>query len=235
MSSEFRSHSGIDIVIATRNSDRFLGECLTSACRQSAPIASVTIVDAASTDRTLEIASLFERVSVVAQLGVGLANAWNQGIRSSHGDFVALIDSDDIWEPTFLQDALSALLREMDALCVVAETKFFLDAEHVPQGFRSELLGSQRIGWMPGATLFRREVFDVLGLFPEEYSISSDIEWFARLRDRQIPLTLMHKVGLNKRIHGGNLSLTSGVSHTYHKELLRIARNRVKGDPEAFS
>ncbi len=220
--------SPVDIVVATRNSERFLQQCLESIIAQGIPEIQITIVDQQSTDRTRSIAAQVESAVVVDQSGQGLAQAWNQGLRAGSRPVVAMIDSDDYWAPGYLSAAVRALQERPDAQCAMAQARFELASPDVPPGFRANLVDSEQIGWMPGTTVFRRTIFDHLGYFPEELQIASDIEWFARLRQTGLPIVQLPMVGLHKRIHGGNLSLNGFAPSTYHSEILQVARRRLK-------
>lgn len=223
---EFDPTTQVDVVLATRQSARFLADCLDSIRAQGIGGTRVTIVDDHSTDGTQEIAFQAANVFVAEQSGKGLAQAWNQGIRAGTHEFVAIIDSDDYWAPDFLRCCLNEFKRDPGAQCVITKVKFVLASPHIPAGFRPDLVNAERIGWMPGATLFRRSVFQHVGLFPEDMAIASDIEWFARLREKQIPLVTLETVGLYKRIHESNLSLSGAAPETYRREILRVARSR---------
>lgn len=223
---EFECTTQIDVVLATRQSALFLADCLESIRAQGIAGTKVTIIDAHSTDGTREIASQAANVVVIEQSGSGLAQAWNQGIRAGSHDFVAIIDSDDYWSPDFLRSCLSEFKTSPWAQCVITKVKFVLASHHIPIGFRPELVDAERIGWMPGATLFRRSVFEHVGLFPEDMMIASDIEWFARLRENGVPIVLLETVGLYKRIHESNLSLSGAAPEVYRREVLRVARSR---------
>ncbi len=223
-----RSAPAVDVVMATRNSERFLEQCLISIESQGVPDIRITIIDAGSTDQTRAIAARFGAAVVIPQTGSGLAQAWNQGIQAGNRDIVAMIDSDDTWTPQFLHSALTALVDAPHAQCAMAQAKFVLDSPTPPLGFRPDLVNAERIGWMPGTTVFRRTIFQRLGYFPEDMQIASDIEWFARLREQGLPIVQLPLVGLYKRIHEGNLSLSGSDPSVYRKELLQIARARLK-------
>lgn len=68
-------------------------------------------MDDGSTDETAEIVRSIEdsRVRVVSQANRGLPSARNAGIAASRGAFVALLDSDDLLLPTYLEKSLDAL------------------------------------------------------------------------------------------------------------------------------
>lgn len=225
----------IDVIIATKNSEKYLEQCVRSVVHQELSPSRVVVIDQSSSDSTLEIISQFDSVEIQQQVGRGIPNAWNQGITSGASEFVALIDSDDYWTPSFLQDCFTALLENPTAQYAVAHAKFILDQDRLPRGFRPELVNAEKIGWMPGTTLFRRSLFSDVGLFPEDFVIASDIEWYARLRNLSVPMIEVPRIGLYKRMHGDNSSLDSEIAQVYRKEILRVARNSVKADRSTTS
>ena len=67
----------------------------------------LVIVDDGSTDSTLTMAKAFEardrRIRVFTQPNGGMSAARNTALREARGRFFALLDSDDVWMPTFLE------------------------------------------------------------------------------------------------------------------------------------
>lgn len=218
----------IDVVIATKNSEKYLDRCIRSVYDQTSKPSRVIVVDQASSDTTRDIAKGFAGLELLEQRGIGLPNAWNQGIESGDSEFVALIDSDDYWSPNFLTKSMDALRMNRQAEYAVAKVKFTIEGGQLPPGFRPELVNAERIGWMPGTTVFRRKVFTKVGLFPEDFTIASDIEFFARLRQSKVQMQEVPMVGLFKLMHGSNFSLNKEFSETYRKEILRVAKNSIK-------
>jgi len=83
----------VSVVIPTYNSARFLGVCLESLKNQSWKEVEVIVVDDGSTDGTLEIAEKYGCI-VISNPKRGRAEAKNEGIRNSVGEFLFFIDSD---------------------------------------------------------------------------------------------------------------------------------------------
>jgi glycosyltransferase involved in cell wall biosynthesis len=188
----------------------------------------VLVIDADSQDQTREIAGRFTNVIVQSQFGQGLPNAWNQGLRAATGNFIAMIDSDDFWDPAFLERSTSLLSESPEALLALARVKYFVPHGVAPKGLRPELVDAERVGLMPGSTVCRRELFDLVGFFPENFIIASDIEWFAKIRELGIESVEVPLVGLNKRMSGQNFSLDPAYSDRYHSEIVEIARRRIQ-------
>lgn len=213
----------ISVIMATRNSGRFVAEALTSITGQRHPALEIVVVDAASTDETAAIVSATPGTHLVQQTGSGLWQAWNQAIVMARGEWIAFLDSDDSWEPGALAAHLQAHATQ-NVVGSIGRTRFFLTGEQLPPGVRPELLQDTHRGPIPGASLLHRSVFDTLGHFPVDYPTAADIEWYLRLQQSGLPIAELDEVVLRKRLRADHLGaeLTRGAD--YDRDVLRIAR-----------
>lgn len=101
----------VSIVLASCNGARTLAETLHSVLTQSFEDFELLIVDDGSTDGTPEILADIPdpRVQVEAHARVGSAANRNRGIARARGEFVALLDQDDVWTADKLQRQVAAL------------------------------------------------------------------------------------------------------------------------------
>lgn len=217
----------VSVVIATLNAAPFLKECLTSVVTQASPPHEIIVVDGGSDDGTVEIARAFPRTRVLRQVSEGFAPAWNEGIRAALGSLIALIDSDDRWTPSKLRLQLDRLKAMPPVDVVLGHVRFFMTGDP-PAHFRQELLDRPQPAYMPGALLARREVFDQVGAFGDQWKIASDVDWFSRLLDSGIPLALLDDVVLEKRVHDSNLSYTTARTPVVRREILAALRDSVR-------
>lgn len=100
------------VVIPTYNRAGLLSRALESALSQSLPADEILVVDDASTDNTKAVVEGLKvpRLRYFRhQNRSGAAAARNTGIRASHGLYIALLDSDDVWHP-------SKLARQVEVL-----------------------------------------------------------------------------------------------------------------------
>lgn len=102
------------IIIPVYNGEKTLRAAIDSALDQSAKAAfEIIIVNDGSTDGTADIIASYDdpRLRVVNQLNGGLNAARNSGIRAAKGEYIGLLDADDIWHPA----KLAAHIRHLDA------------------------------------------------------------------------------------------------------------------------
>ena len=91
-----------------------IGAAIESALAQTRPELEVIVVDDGSTDATAAIARRFEtdaRVTVLSQRRAGPGAARNAAIARATGRYVSMLDSDDLWLPTYLAAVGEALDR----------------------------------------------------------------------------------------------------------------------------
>jgi len=223
----------VSVITATLNASKYLREALNSILNQTYQNIEVLIIDGGSTDDTKEIANMFPKVSFVTQNGKGLFDAWNQGIQMCTGDFVAILDSDDIWNPTTLSDHVNGLLNDSSKLGSVGQVKFFLEKKQTPPPeFKLSLLEKSHLGYMPGCFMGRKEIFNRIGYYETEWKIASDIIWFGKVKDLKDEIYILDRVVLNKRVHKNNISYNSVEEDIYGRELLKLLHLKLKSRRE---
>lgn len=100
----------VTVVIPAHNAGEFLGETLQAALASTFSDLAVIVVDDGSSDDTAAIAARFgPRVRVLSQANAGAASARNAGIAATDSEFIALLDSDDIWHPEKLRLQVASL------------------------------------------------------------------------------------------------------------------------------
>lgn len=222
----------ITVVMATRNSAIFLEEALRSIVLQRNNELNeklrLIVIDADSKDGTKEIVNRVSFANLQQQKGNGLWQAWNQAIEQVETPWIAMLDSDDYWEPSALANHVKALQSSPSACVSIGLTRFILATDHLPKGIRSSLFEGFHRGAIPGATIFHKDAFLKLGLFNTDYSTASDVDWFLRLYQSNLIIAKPEEIVLNKRIHSTNLSLDLSSKTQYDQDLLSIARNSMR-------
>lgn len=95
----YRDHTSVSAVIPAYNAERFIGRAIQSVLAQTYEIDEVIVVDDGSSDHTAEVASGFPRTRAIRRPNGGTGAARNTGIDAASGEWIALLDHDDIWQP----------------------------------------------------------------------------------------------------------------------------------------
>jgi hypothetical protein len=207
----------VTVVVPTYNRERMLPEALANIRGQGYPHLDIVVVDDGSTDHTPEIARAQPDVRLFEQPNGGPAQARNRAIINARGDFIACLDSDDLWPDGMLAHLVDALRRDPEA-----------DVAHGwPQLARLDTSGdwafegSPRDGFPHSITgsVFRRRAFDRVGLFDPELRFGEDSDWFTRAREHGLKVLRLDCVSLIVRRHGGNM--------THGKDLVQLNVLRV--------
>ncbi|MCA8996649.1 MAG: glycosyltransferase family 2 protein [Planctomycetaceae bacterium] len=99
--------SRVSIVLPTYNRALFLGEAIQSALNQTWMDLEVLVVDDGSTDATRDLVNELveqdDRVKYLFQENAGVSAARNRALEAASGNFIAFLDSDDVWQPWKLE------------------------------------------------------------------------------------------------------------------------------------
>jgi glycosyltransferase involved in cell wall biosynthesis len=116
----------VSILIPNYNYGRFLAEAIDSALAQTYRNTEVIVVDDGSTDDSREvIAGYGDRIIPILKENEGQASAFNAGFAASRGEWIALLDSDDTFEPAKMERVLDLASRHPDALFLAHNLEHF--------------------------------------------------------------------------------------------------------------
>ena len=182
----------ISVVIPCFNCEVTLRETLESILAQSWPNLEIIAVDDSSTDNTHAILRGYairdKRVRVIRQANAGCGAARNAGIRHARGQFIGLIDADDLWAQEYLAAHMQRFAA--DAKLGVSFTRVrFIENDGMPT---SETTRPKLSGIRPqdilqdnpcGCAMMvaRRQVFVDIGLFNDKLRRAEDQEWLFRV------------------------------------------------------
>jgi glycosyltransferase involved in cell wall biosynthesis len=174
----------ISVVIPAYNAAGFLPRCLGSVFAQTRRPDEVIVVDDGSTDDTAAVASGLG-AKVIGRRNGGLSAARNTGIQGATGEWIALLDADDMWVPEKLERQ-AALVRP-ETVLVYSGIRTFDD-----KGVRDELPAMDvatarkvlryRNPITPSTALVRREMVLRDGGFREDIRSCEDWEMWVRLQ-----------------------------------------------------
>jgi glycosyltransferase involved in cell wall biosynthesis len=125
----------VSVIIPAYNQGRYLGKAIQSVLDQTYPHLEAIIVDDGSTDDSAEVARSFHdpRLHYVYQDNRGLSAARNTGVRYAHGEYLAYLDSDDLFLPRKLE-LLAGILDANPDLGFAAGQAVPIDENDQPLG-----------------------------------------------------------------------------------------------------
>jgi glycosyltransferase involved in cell wall biosynthesis len=183
----------LTVVVPVYNGENFLGETLRSVLLQSYPAAEILVIDDGSTDATATVAASFgDRVRLITVPNGGVSAARNHGISTAQTEWVALMDHDDLWEPTHLANLARRIARTPDAdVCYTGARElrpgpdgiFRPAPELMPFPSEAELptMLLERCAFIPSATALRRSAVLAAGGFDRSFVNLQDWECWLRL------------------------------------------------------
>lgn len=110
----------VSIIMPCYNGEKFIKETIESVLAQTYTSWELLIIDDGSKDSSVDIIKSYQqdqRIKLIQQANAGSAAARNNGIRQSKGQYMALLDSDDLWLPEFLEKQVN-FMKEKKAVCV---------------------------------------------------------------------------------------------------------------------
>lgn len=125
----------VSVVVPIFNAERFLAEAIESVLAQTYSSWELLLVDDGSTDRSLQIARQYEsqdrdRIRVLQHVegrNLDLCATRNLGVRHSRGEFIALLDADDLWYPEKLERQLCVMRDHPEAALTYGPSEYFDD------------------------------------------------------------------------------------------------------------
>jgi glycosyltransferase involved in cell wall biosynthesis len=181
------------VVIPTYNRAHLLPQALESVFAQEEKDFEILIVDDGSTDDTEAVLARYEgRVRVFRQKNSGPAVARNLGIENARGDYVAFLDSDDVWFPWTLAVHRS-VIEKHGTPTIIEGTHVEFSTEDGPPALAEILpveypapdyLASPRGGLWPSGVAIRTEALRAVGGFPTHAFNAEDSDLWLRLGTR---------------------------------------------------
>ncbi len=231
----------ISVVIPAYNAASFIAETIESARAQTLQPLEIVVIDDGSADDTSAVASALG-CRVIRQANGGVCAARNAGILAAQGDWIALLDHDDIWEPRKLERQAAAVALRPEVACVatdfvrqrsdaVDQVSCLEEPEYALHRMSIEpvagtivlcpLAGTEILepGWFlfPSSVLVRRDTIVEAGLFRPEQRLCEDVDCFLRVL-RRTPLLIVREALWRWREHASNASRnTAGIAEGWLK------------------
>jgi glycosyltransferase involved in cell wall biosynthesis len=213
-----RADVEISVIIPTYNRSGFVQEAIRSVldqdCWQEGTEREFLVVDDGSTDDTAEVVRSHRgSVAYVRQPHSGVSAARNRGLRLTRGEFVAFLDSDDLWKPHKISSQLRFMKEHAEAVVVCSEETWIRNGVFVnPREKHRKYSGWVFERYLPlcllslSSALFRRRVFEEIGVFDENLPACEDYDLGLRMASRFPVYTLPEALIIKRGGHADQLS-----------------------------
>ena len=214
-------------MVPAYNAAAYIDDCLHSILAQRGAFRlEVICVDDGSDDDTAALAGAHPGVHVLRQANAGPSAARNRGIAAASGEFVAFLDSDDLWPVNRLTPQLAILNAHPDVGLVCGDCAIFdgdttlLKSFFDDAGLDTDFWGDRvrvrdpfaklfQLNYLAtGSLLIRRECLARCGGFDETIRLVEDLELWLRLA-RQCRFAYTRALCQRKRRHARNVSADS--------------------------
>ena len=205
----------VSVNICCYNGEKYLAEAIKSVLDQTYTDFEVVIVNDGSNDTTEKVVLAFkdERIKYFYQANVGLSAARNRALSLSNGEFVAILDQDDLWAPEKLELQVGLMDSKPDVGVVysagytVGGDGTILRAERTSRYCRGEITGSLLKGnYISCPTvMFRASALKKVGGFRTDLKIAEEYDMYLRLA-RVCKFDFVDKPLARYRVHSSNTS-----------------------------
>lgn len=225
----------LSIVMPVYNGEMFVQDTLDSLLYQTFRDFELICVDDGSTDSSLKIlesnAVVDKRVIVLPLEHLGAAHARNVGLNQVRGKYTAILDSDDIYMPTFLEK-IYTLLKDSDAdVVVVRSSQFCADSSSslaIPWSVKSEMFPKKItfspkeikgnpffsvIGWT-WDKVYRTDFLKEKGVKFQNIPVFNDLAFGFSTWISASKISFIDEIMVNHRIRRGSIS--SGRTSQYY-------------------
>ena len=213
----------VSVIIPTYNREKFISECVQSVLAQTLPAREIIIVDDGSTDATYNILrdlgfnSLSTKKTVLRyffQQNRGVSSARNLGIKEARSEYIALLDSDDLWLKSkldrqvsaFQNDTQSSRLCHTDEIWIRNGVRVNQHKKHKKHGgnvFQSCL---KLCCISPSSAMMHRSVFEDFGFFDEDLPACEDYDFWLRYSAKEDVSFIDEPLIIKKGGHSDQLS-----------------------------
>lgn len=117
----------ISIIIPVYNTEKYIGQCIESVIAQTYTNIELILINDGSTDSSLEVCKSYEkdsRIRVIDKVNEGIGITRQLGIYESNGDYICMIDADDILHEEYVEKLYENIKRYSADISVCARESF---------------------------------------------------------------------------------------------------------------
>lgn len=198
----------VTVITPCYNSEKTIKRTIESVLNQTYKNIEYIIIDGASTDKTIEIAKSYEeafqgRLHIYSEKDAGIYDAMNKGIRLANGEIIGIVNSDDYYEITAVEDMVAHRLDTPYQILYGFERIYNEGQETCVVIHHHSNLKNQMITH-PTCFVTKR-LYEEKGVFDLSYRYSADYEFMLRMnQDAEVVFTPVYKLISNYALGGAS-------------------------------
>lgn len=208
------------VIIPAFNAGQWIAECLASVVQQSYSPVEIIVVDDGSTDDTCETVTrqFGDSVTLIRQENQGQASATANAMSNARGEFIAFLDSDDLWTPGKLALQTEFMNRHPEVAVLYTDAEEFVTFGTGHRRYLSlhpllrtpdSVMTAMAARQIPlrSTAMVRHAFLESTGIHTDRQSASvDDIALFMEIAGRNGKFAMLEEVTTYRRMHGGNIS-----------------------------
>lgn len=217
----------ISIVTVSYNQADFIEANIKSVIEQNYPNVEHIIIDAGSTDGTLEILKKYDKfLNWTSEPDNGQSDGLNKGFKKASGEIIGWINSDDNLTPGSLHKIADFFQKNPDEIAVIGDQAIIDEEGNSLRVIKSraydfDYLLNHAKGITQNSTFFKRDVFDKIGYLNESLHYAMDTDLFIRIASiKELPY--IPEILAEFRMQPN--AKTAEGSHKFAMELLKIRK-----------
>ena len=205
------------VIIPLYNKAAYIERAIQSVLSQTFQEFELIVVDDGSTDDSyaqlsvisyqlsVDVPEIYKKIRVIQQQNQGVSTARNNGVKLAKYDYIAFLDADDSWEPTYLEEMNCLIATYPNAgiygsgYFIVKNGKKRTAPIGVEKNFDRGLINYCQVYsktlCMPlwtGATIIRKSIFDLENGFNSQLKLGEDFDLWIRVATKQ-PVAFLNK------------------------------------------
>ena len=224
------------VIIPLYNKAPYVRKALESVCAQTYRDYELIVINDGSTDNSAIVADEYLKATdgidyqIINQPNAGVSAARNNGVAQAHGDYIAFLDADDWWEPTYLERMAQLIEDYPDAGLYACNYVYYKPGKthvalNIPTGYINYPKAYYESDAMPvwtGAAMIPRQVYDEMGGFPIGIKLGEDFLLWSKIALKYLVAFLNEPLAWYNNDVPATLRATRNLHDPKHHMLFRL-------------
>lgn len=219
----------ISIVTPVYNSGKYIRETIDSIANQSYRNFEHIVIDALSTDNTLEIIKEYKDIQYLSEKDNGQSDAINKGFNMAKGDILAWQNADDIYFPDTFETVVNFFKENPDVDIVYgyyqlidSNSKWICDV--YPIKWNQWLFAHGRFCPLQPTVFWRRRVFECIGQLNVDLHYCMDVDFFSRAIKNELKFERIPGMIGKFRVHDQSKTQSKSNKQKVYEEYKKVLR-----------